>query len=79
MVHQADLLNLIALEREQGVLDRLGKTDQGGRSVTHLITRFVPDDFDVAHRDFQIRSADPVAGRAEDGAVLRQYIHSIRA
>ena len=52
MVHQADLLNLIALEREQGVLDRLGKTDQGGRSVTHLITRFVPDDFDVAHRDF---------------------------
>ena len=52
MVHQADLLDLIALEREQGVFDRLGKTDQGGRRVTHLITRFVPDDFDVAHWDF---------------------------
>ena len=52
MVHQADLLDLIALEREQGVLDRLGETDQGGRRIAHLITRFVPDDFDVANRDF---------------------------
>ena len=62
--------DLVALQRQQCIIDRLREGDQRQRFIAGLVLRFVEDDFDGARHSFDAVTGDRMTGGAEDATVL---------
>lgn len=58
-------LDLVALERQQGIPDRLREGNQRVRGFTGLVLFLVEDDLDTPRDRFHAIAGHPVAGRRQ--------------
>ena len=77
--HQAILFHLVALERQQRLVDLVGERDQGFGRVARTIAGAVQHDLDAARRRLHAIASDPMAGGGKQVAAFVAQRQLIRA